>query len=207
MAGHISFVYNQWIISCFGYYYKQDISLLHDNSCIWFDTNTLNTTTIVSSSSSSSSSSWPSSRKYSNIVLIDKNQYILYGGENEKEEILSDVWKLYVNDTFKMRWERVNSASDRIKRSGHASTLLSQENIILYYGGQQEKQEETDPIYLNLSNMAWIQPNHHHLTRIARHDVVDEEESNKLNGGIIAAIIIGILVIFGLFIAFLVWKK
>lgn len=201
MAGHISLVYHQWIVSCFGYYYKQDISLLHDNSCIWFDTNTLNTTTIISSSTIS----WPSARKYSNLVSIGKDQYILYGGEKEKE-ILSDVWKLHVNDTFKMRWERVNSASDKMKRSGHASTLLSQDNMILYYGGQQQ---ETDPIYLNLSNMEWIQPNHHHLTRISRHDVIEAEEETKkkLNGGIIAAIIIGILVIFGLFIAFLVWKK
>ncbi|GAA5794735.1 hypothetical protein HPULCUR_000081 [Helicostylum pulchrum] len=204
MAGHISLVYKQYIISCFGY---QSQHLL--NGCTWLDTNTFDSVLI----SQTTAQHWPSARIYSSLISLvaAADKYVLFGGQVSDNDILDDMWQLEIRKPFEMNWQRIKTKIN-YKRSGHASALLENENIALYYGGQVGGSQSlaTDPIYLDLSKMEWIQtttPNG--SIRLVRNDVdlSDTTENHGLGGGVIAGIIVSIVGVVALSIGFFIWKK
>ncbi|KAI8085569.1 hypothetical protein BDF21DRAFT_336391, partial [Thamnidium elegans] len=205
MAGHISIVYKQYIISCFGYQSEQ----LLLNGCTWFDTKTFDSNLIFSTPNTN----WPSARIYSNVISLDNDKHILFGGQVSDNIILDDLWQIQINKPFEMNWQRIRTKTN-YKRSGHASALLEKEKMILYYGGQVEPQFlATDPIYLDLSKMDWIQTTSNNSIRLVRNDVdlSDTAENHHrrhgLGGGAIAGIILSIVGVVALSIGFFIWKK
>lgn len=199
IAGHISLVYKQYIISCFGY---QSEHLL--NGCIWFDTNTFDSVLI----SKTTAQHWPSARIYPNLISLADN-HILFGGQVSDNDILDDMWQLEIKKPFEMNWQRIKTKIN-YNRSGHASALLEKENMVLYYGGQVGPQSlATDPIYLDLSKMEWIQTTPNASIRLVRNDVdlSDTAENHGLGGGAIAGIIVSIVGVVALSIGFFIWKK
>jgi hypothetical protein len=215
MAGHATVVYGQWLISCFG---EQEGGL--SNSCTWFDTITFNSTKITPTASGSSIKEWPTARTYASMISLpnNSNEYVLFGGESG-EETLDDIWKLHVDSEFTMGWQQIdykNLENINYKRSGHASTLIDDMNVVLYYGGQSDDRSllTTDPIYLDLAKMEWIQSKSMNSSsgRIIRQDGVELgnsniSENNGLSGGAIAGIIVGIIGLIALGLGFFVWRK
>ncbi|KAG2213097.1 hypothetical protein INT47_011246 [Mucor saturninus] len=211
MAGHTSIVYKQWLISCFGRHLEGGLS----ESCTWFDTITFNSTTITPTSSSIAE--WPTARIHASMISLENNKHVLFGGEQSRGNILDDLWKLNVESAFKMTWQRVQyntnqPDTDYYKRSGHASTLLGDENVILYYGGQNGPLSlATDPIFLDVSKMEWIRTSNTNGDRIIIHkNSVEQEtvqEKHKLGGGAIVGIIISAVGIVAICIGLFIWRK
>lgn len=214
MAGHTTIVRNQWLISCFGY---QERGLI--NGCTWFNTVSLKSTKTIPSSTRE----WPTARSYASMIsLANNNEYILFGGETVNNTILDDMWKLNIDSTsFHMKWTKINYKNVdnyNYRRSGHASTLLYDSNVVLYYGGQNGSHSlATDPIYLDVSKMEWIQTkdmNGDNRKTIYKNEVDSNninqsngEEKHGLSGGAIGGIIIVVIVICALGIGYFVWKR
>lgn len=211
MAGHTSIVYKQWLISCFGRNLEGEIS----DSCTWFDTITFNSTTITPTSSSIAE--WPTARIYASMISLENNKHVLFGGEQSQDKILDDLWKLDVESAFKMTWQRVHYNTNQTdtnyyKRSGHASTLLSDENVILYYGGQSGPLSlATDPIFLDVSKMEWINTSNTDGDRMIIHRNSAEQnitqDNHQLGSGAIVGIIISAIGIVAICIALFIWKR
>ncbi|KAI7893602.1 uncharacterized protein EV154DRAFT_416640 [Mucor mucedo] len=116
-----------------------------------------------------------------------------------------------------MTWQRVQyntnqPDTDYYKRSGHASTLLGDENVILYYGGQNGPLSlATDPIFLDVSKMEWIRTSNTNGDRIIIHkNSVEQDtaqEKHKLGGGAIVGIIISVVGIVAICIGLFIWRK
>lgn len=209
MAGHITIVYKQWLISCFGKQSEGSIS----NSCTWFDTITFNSTKIIPSSSIAE---WPTARTYASMISLENNKHVLFGGEQSQVVILDDLWKLDVESAFKMTWQKVQYNKNRqdsnyYKRSGHASTLLGDENVVLYYGGQNGPLSlATDPIYLDVSKMEWIHTNNTNGDITIHRDNVDSSitsENHGLGGGAIIGIVISVIGMVAICIGLFIWRR
>lgn len=213
MAGHNTIVYdNRWLISCCG----QQEDLLISNSCTWFDTLSLNSTKITASNNSTKE--WPSARRYASMISLPNksNEYILFGGESEKEDIFDDIWKVHVDSALTMTWQKINYKNIEninYKRSGHASALIDDTNVVLYYGGQNGNHSlATDPIYLDLSKMEWINiKNSNYGMAITKNGAeltgAGNSGNNRLSDGAIAGIIVSILGVIALGIGLFVWRK
>ncbi|CAO3640397.1 unnamed protein product [Mucor hiemalis] len=216
MTGHSTVVYNnRWLISCFGQQHRE-----LTNDCTWFDTISFNYKKITPSSITE----WPNARLYASMISLPNNEYILFGGENKNSTIFDDVWKLKVNSSsFTMNWKKVDYKRINgydYRRSGHASTLIAENNIILYYGGQNDPHSITvsDPIYLDISKMEWIETknmksDHVGITNRNGVELGDTngksilEEKHGLSGGAIGGIVISIIGVCAVGIGFFVWKK
>lgn len=204
MSGHITIVYYQWLISCFG----ENLNGSLVPKCTWFNTVSLNVTQV----DFANNVDWPTARKYASMIsLSNKNKYVLFGGQN-KSAILDDIWYLHINTTFSMNWKKINTLTN-YKRSAHASALID-EDVILYYGGQDSPNSlETNPIYFNITNKEWIHAKNQNSNPQTKLGVDLDSKSNgqnnenKISGGTIGGIITGIACILGLGIAYFVWKK
>lgn len=216
LAGHSTIVHeNRWLISCFGQQNREII-----NGCTWFDTISFNYKKIAPSSITE----WPNARLYASMISLSNNEYILFGGENMNSTIFDDVWKFNINSSsYTMTWRKVDYkrvAGYNYRRSGHASTLIAENNVILYYGGQNDPKSITvsDPIYLDISKLEWIETKNmksDHVGITYRNGIelgdgntkANREEKHGLSGGAISAIVISIIGVCAVGIGFFVWKK
>jgi hypothetical protein len=193
--GHSTIQYQQWLISCFGH---QEQSF--NRHCIWFDTTSLSVSNIIVTSPEG-----PAARTYASMVSIKDGHYILYGGETGENEVLDDVWELIILQPFEMTWKKLGGNSKGKKRSGHVGIPLSNE-IILYFGGISRVEEEDVSHLFNITNMEWIEtPDKSNQLLIKRAEESSSTSSASLNGGGIAGIVIGILILLG--VIYLLWRR
>ncbi|KAL9546086.1 hypothetical protein MBANPS3_006833 [Mucor bainieri] len=155
---------------------------------------------------------WPTARKYASMIsLPSSNTHVLFGGENSTA-VLDDMWFLDIPAPFSMKWTKISTLTN-YRRSAHASALMN-ENVILYYGGQDSPSSlAADPIYFNITNKEWIHAksqNSNPQTNLG----VDldsnsngQDEGKGISGGTIAGILTGVACILGLGIAYFVWRR
>ncbi|CAO0795688.1 unnamed protein product [Mucor circinelloides] len=203
MSGHITIVYHQWLISCFG----ENTNSQLISKCTWLDTISFNVT------QQPLIAEWPTARKYASMISLpsNSNTHVLYGGQNDTA-ILNDMWFLKIDAPFSMKWTKINTLTN-YRRSAHAGALID-ENVILYYGGQDSPSSlAADPIYFNITNKEWI----HAKNRISNPQTnlgVDLDSSSNgqnerrgISGGTIAGILTGVACVLGLGIAYFVWRR
>lgn len=204
MAGHVTIVYDQWLISCFG---QGGLN----QSCIWFDTETFKHTIVAPSQTIEE---WPAARTHASMISLSPSKFLLFGGEANEVTMLDDVWQLAVHSNFSMTWKQIKTKTS-YKRSGHASVLITKKkNIVLYYGGQDGPNSfATEPLYFSLINMDWIQKRDRNVVVPRQYgadlsnNAAAPNDQKKLNGGAIGGIIVGVISIVGLCIGVIVWRK
>ncbi|KAG1455174.1 hypothetical protein G6F56_007128 [Rhizopus delemar] len=191
LSGHVSFQFKHWILSCFGHQHS-----LLSNNCIVFDTIFANSTKIISVQD------WPSSRIHATITP-QGSKYILFGGKDQKG-ILDDVWEAQLETPLNIRWTKLEAIGH--PRSGHVAIPLSQQQLILYYGGQQTLSLMADePLYLNTTSGQWIQRRKPVYQLEVSPEAVDDQ---GLGGGAITGIVVGLVAAIVLGTAgFLLWKR
>ncbi|KAK4516274.1 uncharacterized protein ATC70_011244 [Mucor velutinosus] len=204
MSGHITIVYHQWLISCFG----ENTNSQLISQCTWLDTVSFD---ITQQQISPQIEEWPTARKYASMTSLTSTTHVLFGGQNNTA-ILDDMWFLDINAPFDMKWTKTNTLTN-YKRSAHASALID-ENVILYYGGQDSPSSlAADPIYFNITNKEWMlatNQNSNPQTNLGvdlDNNSTGQNERNGISGGTIAGILIGIACILGLGIAYFVWRR
>ncbi|CAO3698441.1 unnamed protein product [Rhizopus stolonifer] len=191
LSGHVSFQFKHWILSCFGH----QRSLL-SNDCIAFDTILSNITKIRSVQG------WPTARIHATITP-QGSKYILFGGKDQKG-VLDDVWEAQLDTPLDIRWTKLEAIGH--PRSGHVAIPLTQQQLILYYGGQQTSSLMADePLYLNTTSGQWIQRRRPVYQLEMSSETVDDQ---GLGGGAIAGIIVGLVaaIVLGT-VGFLLWKR
>ncbi|GAN03793.1 hypothetical protein MAM1_0048d03248 [Mucor ambiguus] len=205
MSGHVTIVYNQWLISCFG----ENTNSQLISQCTWIDTVSFN---VTQQQIPPQIEVWPNARKYASIIsLSSSNTHVLFGGQNNTD-ILDDMWFLDINAPFSMKWTKINTLTN-YRRSAHAGALMD-ENVILYYGGQDSPSSlAADPIYFNITNKEWIHAKNQKSNPQTNLGVDLDSNSNGQNegkgisGGTIAGILTGVACILGLGIAYFVWRR
>lgn len=186
MAGHVTFLYQQWIISCFS----------SSSSCWWHDMLTSQSTLVAKNHSTV----WPDARKDATITQIDDRRYIVFGGENQGE-VLQDLWQLDLDTPFIMTWTQLKSNGR--PRSGHVGILI--DDLILYYGGQESALSmASEPLYWNITSQNWINTD----KRVTLHrSQADLSSSGSLGGAAIGGIVAGIIVAVAIAIGFFLYKR
>ncbi|CEG64637.1 hypothetical protein RMATCC62417_01574 [Rhizopus microsporus] len=198
VAGHVSISYEHWIISCFG---QQQEELKLSNRCIWFDTDTFQSTIVTNHSPVEE---WPTARSYASVVTLP-NQFthVLFGGENERD-ILDDLWQLDIRAPFQMTWTKLEHS--RKGRSGHAGVLI--DDLILYYGGQDGPESMVnEPIYFNTTSKRWITKEK--PVFLYQRDVQDSASNDVqgISGGAIGGIIVCVIAIIAAGVGFFIWRR
>ncbi|KAI8875993.1 hypothetical protein K501DRAFT_289132, partial [Backusella circina FSU 941] len=146
----------------------------------------------------------PAVRTYASMMPFKDGHYLLYGGETKENEILSDIWELVILQPFDMSWRKIGDDSKGKKRSGHVGILLSNDTA-LYYGGS-GVEEEGISLFFNVTSMKWIETSAKgDQLLVKRAEEISPSSSAPLNGGAIAGIVIGILILVGAI--YLLWRK
>ncbi|KAF1797442.1 hypothetical protein FB192DRAFT_1399912 [Mucor lusitanicus] len=145
------------------------------------------------------------------MISLSSNTHVLFGGQNNTA-ILDDVWFLDIDAPFSMKWTKINTLTN-YRRSAHAGALID-ENVILYYGGQDSPSSlAADPIYFNTTNKEWIHAKNQNSNPQTNLGVDLDSNSNgqnegkQISGGTIAGILTGIACVLGLGIAYFVWRR
>ncbi|KAI8068110.1 uncharacterized protein B0P05DRAFT_551802 [Gilbertella persicaria] len=187
-TGYSTIVYHQWLITCFGH---QNNTVI--NSCVWFDT-ALNTTRVIHQQNA-----WPPARQYASMTFMDAHRYILFGGESQ-HTIMDDVWQLHIHTPFNMTWQKSKDLSGHYKRAGHIGINIDHD-LVLYDSGKQSL-DSLAPIYLNVTNLAWIRKTNH---LVRRQELGLNQQ--QVPTGIIIGIVVAIPCLVAIGIILFIWKR
>jgi hypothetical protein len=229
MAGHSSIMYNNWIISCFGF--VSDSSSPPHRNCFVFDLVTASSISI-----SYQSSHRPRARAWASLTLpTNSSQAILYGGQDDSGKLLSDLWTLDLSDLPRsLDWSHIASNHTDIPaptaRAGHvALQILPQQNtsdpVLMIHGGEGPNSFYNDSTvqYLDITTLTWISPSmvsqrfnnggimmsdiagDATAAGIQQYDVTSS--SHSLSGGAIGGIVVGVLCCLAAAIALFIWRR